>query len=126
MGDREEQYVTVQRFESFADKVGTDLKAVSSDIRAVAATLENKLDTKTSPNWTALGVGVTVIGMLIACQFYYFNTRLALAESATKEYNMQMNVRVERVENKLDDADREFRTRYLNMLESNGAIIQKP
>lgn len=106
MADNEHHYVTRTEFVSFVKDVTSELKLIG-----------DKLDTKTRPNWSAVGVGVTVIGMLIACLFYYFNRRIDLAEASAKKDWEQMNVRVERTENKLDDYDREFRTRYLNLLE---------
>lgn len=101
-----DQYVTRGEFTAFAKEVTGELK-----------TIVDKLDTKTRPNWTAVGVGIGVVIALCGAMFYYFNTRFALAEQAAREYNVQMNVRVERVENKQDEDDRDYKTRYRDIME---------
>lgn len=107
MAENEGQFVTRTEFSAFAKEVTNELKGIAG-----------MLDAKTRPNWSALGVGVAVLIALCGAMFYYFNMRIALAEASAKEHNHQMNVRVERIENKQDDEDRDYKIRYRDLMET--------
>jgi len=103
-----ESYVTRSEFAEFRDDVQASLKSIS-----------DKLDAKTQPNWSALGVASTLLIVLCGSMFYYFNLRHELQDASRKEMWSQINTRIERVEN-LNDADaQDLKRRYRDSLEKH-------
>lgn len=108
MRDPHDNFITRSEFGAFAKDVTNELKSIG-----------DKLDSKTRPNWSAVGVGLSLIIVLCGAMFYYFNTRMALQAGFEQQSWVQTNTRIERMENVQDRTKEDLARRYLDYIDRN-------
>lgn len=82
-------------FGKFTDKLENQFRELRKEIKGV--------ERQTQPNyatfWAGAGVVLLLVSLLCGAMFYYFNTRFVLQDQARAENYMQVNTRVELIEN---------------------------
>lgn len=105
-------------------KLVTSVQEMSERTDAKLDSLRKDVRAETRPNWAAVALGVAIVSSLIGGMFHHFNTRFELQSAAQREFWLQTNTRVERLEDNQDDLLKDEVRRYRDIIQEKITTAQ--